>query len=93
MSLSKVELKRQLQALGIKIKGNYVRKSELGRIVSANTKFAEVVWRFEDVQELRPDWTKEQCEEWLGDNEKHIQEAMLSAGWDAISDLLTATEE
>ena len=92
MSLSKVELKRHLQSLGIKTKGNYVRKSEIERIV-ANTKFAEVAWRFEDVQSLRPNWTKEQCEDWLGENAKWIEDAMLSAGWDAMSDLLTATEE
>jgi len=31
--ISKVELKKQLQALGVKVEGNYVRKSELGKFL------------------------------------------------------------
>jgi len=32
--LSKVELKRQLQALGVKVEGNYIRKKDLIKIVA-----------------------------------------------------------
>jgi len=34
MSLSKVELKKQLQAMGIKIKGNYVKKKDIDKYMS-----------------------------------------------------------
>jgi len=32
--LSKVELKKQLKSLGIKIKGNYVRKSDIEKAIN-----------------------------------------------------------
>jgi len=38
--LSKVELKKQLRDLGIKCEGNYVRKSEIAKVIkSANEEF------------------------------------------------------
>ena len=54
------------------------------------TEFATVTWTWGDVQTLRPSWTKSQCEEWLNANEKYIQEAMTTRGWEAIEDLLPA---
>ena len=38
MSLSKIELKKQLRALGVKIEGNYVRKSDIKKLISAEKK-------------------------------------------------------
>lgn len=34
MSLSKPELKKQLQSLGIKVQGNYVRKSDITKVLA-----------------------------------------------------------
>lgn len=50
--------------------------------------YAVVSWSIEDVQEKRPKWSKQRCADWLAENAKHIQEAMISAGWDAIEALL-----
>jgi len=52
--LSKVELKRQLQSLGIKVEGNYVRKKDIEKIMLAafpETQadcFLEFFYRLED---------------------------------------------
>lgn len=37
--ISKVELKKQLQAMGVKVEGNYVRKSELEKITASDPYF------------------------------------------------------
>ena len=50
--------------------------------------FAVVRWSVEDVQERKPSWSNETCQGWLKEHEGAIQEAMVSAGWDAIDALL-----
>lgn len=50
--------------------------------------FARVVWRVEDIKELKPDWSKQECEEWLEDNEFDIRDRIVDAGWDIIRALL-----
>jgi len=37
---------------------------------------------------MRPEWSEEQCNKFLMDNEDDIQCAMIERGWDAIKDLL-----
>jgi hypothetical protein len=34
--LSKVELKKQLQEMGIKVEGNYVKKSDMAKLIQAD---------------------------------------------------------
>lgn len=66
--LSKVELKRQLQGLGIKVEGNYVRKSDVEKILGGD---ASRMNRIEKIMELFPEikkqkkfwvnWDKDSC--------------------------------
>jgi hypothetical protein len=56
-------------------------------------KFAKVVWVADDVLSLRPNWTLDQAEEFLSENEGDIQDIMISRGWDAIESLLPPKEE
>lgn len=49
---------------------------------------ASVSWCAEDIREKRPNWTVERCQEFLDDNEDHIQVAMIEAGADAIDECL-----
>ncbi len=56
-------------------------------------RFAHVSWNANDIigtiQETEEDEiTVKQAEDWLTDNAKHIQDAMVRAGYDAIYDLL-----
>jgi hypothetical protein len=50
--------------------------------------YAKVVWTIDDIQSLRPEWSDEQCEEWLSDNQKHIQSRLVELGWEVIEILL-----
>ena len=50
--------------------------------------FASVSWRIEDVQDLREDWSDEDCADFLEQNEDVIQQVMIQRGWEAIEDLL-----
>ena len=55
--------------------------------------YAEVRWSAGDVETLRPSWTEAQCIEFLSDNGKYIQEAMVLAGWEAMRELIGGEEE
>lgn len=55
----------------------------------AQKRQAEVSWCAEDIQEKRPDWSVERCQEFLEANEDHIQVAMIEAGSDAIDECLS----
>lgn len=56
-------------------------------------KFAQVAWVADDILSLRPNWTLDQAEEFLQDNEGQIQDIMIERGWDAIDSLLPPKEE
>jgi hypothetical protein len=56
--------------------------------MSGTKNFATVTWTAEDVQTLRPAWTTEQCEDFLADNDRRIQERMIEVGWGVIETLL-----
>ena len=47
-------------------------------------KFAKVVWTPEDIQTLRPQWSKKKCAEVLYNIEGNIEDNMVSRGWDTI---------
>lgn len=51
-------------------------------------KFAQTSWSIEDIKELRPKWTDEQCAKFLEEHENGLQEAGVAAGWDIIHDAL-----
>tara|TARA_R110000765_G_scaffold246087_2_gene348211 strand:- start:173 stop:361 length:189 start_codon:yes stop_codon:yes gene_type:complete len=53
---------------------------------------ATILWVVEDIQELRPSWTSEQCDEWLSNNSKHIIDRSIEHGWEVIQSLLWDTE-
>jgi len=54
--------------------------------------YAKVAWQVGDIQELKPDWTDDQCLEFLINNQRHIQDAMIQQGWVAIETLLSMEE-
>ena len=54
-------------------------------------KFASVSWSVDDLLSLRPDWSESQAEEWLFENQKYLQDAMVQAGWAAMENLLPST--
>ena len=55
--------------------------------------FAEVKWSIGDVKTLRPDWEDWYCYNFLVDNGKYVQEAMVLAGWEAMRELINEEED
>jgi len=51
-------------------------------------RYAGITWCAADLKDLRPGWTTKQCNEFLEENEDHIQLAMIEAGSAAISECL-----
>jgi hypothetical protein len=50
-------------------------------------KYAQVAWTAADVQVVRPEMSDDEAAEWLANNAKHIQAAMVERGWEVIRDL------
>lgn len=57
------------------------------------TRYAAVRWSIDDVLSLRPKMTPEAAEEFLVENQKYIQDAMVEAGWAAMEALLPVGSE
>lgn len=51
-------------------------------------KFAQLAWTPGDVQTHKPDWTEEQCREWLAQHQKHIQNRLCELGNELIGTLV-----
>lgn len=51
--------------------------------------YAKVVWRAEDVKSINGAWSLEKCEEWLQNNEDHIEERLIELGWEVMGALLS----
>jgi len=47
-----------------------------------------IVWLPEDIKALNPTWTMAQCEQWLFEHRKCIQDRSIELGWEVINDLL-----
>ena len=48
----------------------------------------EIVWSWEDIQKLRPDWTKKQCTEALWLVSSKLVDRSIECGWLVLDDLL-----
>ncbi len=49
------------------------------------SRFGEVSWCAEDVQELRPDWTIRACNIFLDATEDRLQLDMITQGWRCLT--------
>jgi hypothetical protein len=57
--------------------------------------YCSVVWRAEDVQDLPrcKNWSLEKCEEWLSDNERHIQDRLTELGWEVLDSFVNMGDD
>jgi hypothetical protein len=53
-----------------------------------HTYYAVVRWMAGDVTGMKKDWTEEQAHDWLADNAKYVEDAMVEAGNNALEQLL-----
>lgn len=51
-------------------------------------KYARVEWTPHDVQTLAPKWTIEECEAWLQQNARFLQEELVVRGWECLEAML-----
>ncbi len=51
-------------------------------------RYATLSWNPADISALRPNWTEEQCRDWLAANEYRIRERLCEHGWEVIETLL-----
>ena len=68
-------------------------KAETKILGTVEASFASVSWCVDDIKELRPDWSDDECHTFLTNYEGRIQDAMVSAGWEAIDVLLGDNED
>ena len=52
-----------------------------------------IIWTLEDVKQLRPRWSIQQCEKALDyiDADNRLEEASIDAGWAVMEDVLPAS--
>jgi hypothetical protein len=55
--------------------------------------FAEVAWMASDVQSRRPNWSTEECEAFLAENNSVLAGRMVETGWEVIDCLLPTDGE
>ena len=55
-------------------------------------RLAAVSWCADDIQTMRPEWTVQKCLDFLVENGRYIQDAMVRSGWDVIESLLPPRE-
>ena len=51
-----------------------------------------ITWRWEDVKEMRSDWTKEQCLEALQSVGRSFKDRSIEEGWQILEDLIFINE-
>lgn len=56
------------------------------------TQFALAYWTWKDIQDRKPDWDQDTCENFLDSNEDEIADRMIEAGWSIIDYLLNQEE-
>ena len=47
-----------------------------------------IKWIPADVATLRPEWTEDQCADWLDANGKHLADRSIELGWGVMESLL-----
>ena len=51
-----------------------------------------IVWQLEDIQTEKPDWSHEQCVQFLEDEHKSISNQSIELGWETIQTLMEMKE-
>ena len=52
-----------------------------------------IKWAWEDIQLLRPDWSKNQCLVMLDQVAKRLEERSIELGWEVLEILIQMNEE
>jgi hypothetical protein len=50
--------------------------------------YAMTRWAAADVKSIKPRWSLTKCEQWLSDNERHMENRLVELGWEVMESLL-----
>jgi hypothetical protein len=50
---------------------------------------AVVTWCAEDIQTLKPEWSLEECQTFLEENVRNIQDRLIETGWEVLDALVS----
>jgi hypothetical protein len=53
----------------------------------------DIQWSIADIRSLRPDWSKDKCDEVLSDMAGIIEERSIETGWEVIESLIGDYDE
>jgi hypothetical protein len=60
--------------------------------MAKDTPYATVSWHPCDIQDIRPNWTIEQCEAFLGRNAGFLSSRLIELGWQVIETYIEMDE-
>ena len=66
------------------LKEKHMEQDKMGEYVEHGT----IGWHASDVKSLRPEWTLEQCDDWLHENSGYITDRLVELGFEVIEALL-----
>lgn len=52
------------------------------------TRYCNASWDITDVKQLRPEWTDEEAEDFLANNEEQMLELMIQRGWEILESFI-----
>jgi len=55
-------------------------------------KNAVIIWCDADIQQLKPEWSLNKCQEFLDRNARHIQDRLIETGWEVLESLINSEE-
>lgn len=54
--------------------------------------FGVIKWHFEDLRTICPDWTDEQCEQFITKHENIFRQRQIEEGWEILKTLIEIEE-
>ena len=69
---------------------NYIESLDFTRQLETNGEkhYAEILWSWEDVHAVRPEWDEAKCREWWENNQKWFRDVLTEHGNEMLSDIL-----
>lgn len=52
------------------------------------TRYCNISWSIKDIKALRPEWTDEEAEDFLANNEERFMDLMIQRGWEIIESFI-----
>jgi len=54
---------------------------------------AIIMWTVDDINSIKVNWSREECEQWLIEHENNIVDRMIEFGWEYIADKLEGYDD